>query len=85
MCVCECVHVQVCVCIEVSPGSTCVSDLWLVTISLICRTSEHVTPPTTNSSRRGWLLGRGRAELMNRLHGRGGEGAGNGRGREWEG
>lgn len=46
---------------------TCTSVLWLVTISLIWRTSEQVTPPTTNSRRRGWLPGRGRAELINKL------------------
>ena len=38
------------------------------TISWMLLTSEQVTPPTTKSSRVGWLVGCGRAELMNKLH-----------------
>ena len=48
---------------------TCVSQRCAVTVSRIAFTSVHMTPPTTIISNRGWLLGRGRAELMNRLEG----------------
>ena len=56
-------------CMTVQYTCNLTSDLddWFDTTSLILRISPGVIPPTTYTTRSGWLLGLGPAELLNRL------------------
>ena len=56
-----------CVIVQYERNLTSDLDDWFDTTSLILRISPGVIPPTTYTTRSGWLLGLGPAELLNRL------------------
>lgn len=52
----------------VLPIKSCVLGWYAASASRIWWTSEHVTPPTTNSTNSGWSFGRGLLTFMNKLN-----------------